>query len=168
MKSQIDRLDKKILSMITQDARVPYLEVARECGVSGAAIHQRVQKLEQMGVLQGSAFMIDTYRIGYCTCAYIGIMINDLSKYNAVVKALSNIQEIVECHSVTGHYALMVKVYAKNNRDLRDIIIKRISKIDGISGTETLQISLDELFSRQLAPFDNLSDDDHSVLELVD
>lgn len=70
---QIDSLDKKILSIIQGNARVPFLEVARECGVSGAAIHQRVQKLTKMGVITGSEFILDPKKIGYYTCAYIGI-----------------------------------------------------------------------------------------------
>ena len=65
----LDNLDKKILRMIAEDARVPFLEVARACNVSGAAIHQRIQKLTNLGVLQGSQFLISPEKIGYETCA---------------------------------------------------------------------------------------------------
>ena len=64
-RSQIDNLDKKILSFVTQNARVPFLEVARECNVSGAAIHQRIQRLTNIGVIKGSEFIVDPAAIGY-------------------------------------------------------------------------------------------------------
>lgn len=151
---RIDRLDKKILQMISQDARIPFLEVARECNVSGAAIHQRIQKLRNMGVLIGSEFIVDTYKIGYQTCAYIGIMLTDVKMFNAVVDELKKIPEVVECHYTTGKYAMFIKMYAKDNRHLLRLILDKISTIPGVSGTETFQLSLDEIFHRQLSVFD--------------
>lgn len=151
---RIDRLDKKILQMISQDARIPFLEVARECNVSGAAIHQRIQKLRNMGVLIGSEFIVDTYKIGYQTCAYIGIMLSDVKMFNSVVEELKKIPEVVECHYTTGKYAMFIKMYAKDNRHLLRLILDKISTIPGISGTETFQLSLDEIFHRQLSVFD--------------
>ena len=151
---RIDRLDKKILQMISQDARIPFLEVARECNVSGAAIHQRIQKLRNMGVLIGSEFIVDTYKIGYQTCAYIGIMLTDVKMFNTVVDELKKIPEVVECHYTTGKYAMFIKMYAKDNRHLLRLILDKISTIPGVSGTETFQLSLDEIFHRQLSVFD--------------
>ena len=151
---RIDRLDKKILQMISQDARIPFLEVARECNVSGAAIHQRIQKLRNMGVLIGSEFIVDTYKIGYQTCAYIGIMLTDVKMFNTVVDELRKIPEVVECHYTTGKYAMFIKMYAKDNRHLLRLILDKISTIPGVSGTETFQLSLDEIFHRQLSVFD--------------
>ena len=151
---RIDRLDKKILQMISQDARIPFLEVARECNVSGAAIHQRIQKLRNMGVLIGSEFIVDTYKIGYQTCAYIGIMLTDVKMFNTVVDELKKIPEVVECHYTTGKYAMFIKMYAKDNRHLLRLILEKISTLPGVSGTETFQLSLDEIFHRQLSVFD--------------
>lgn len=151
---QIDRLDKKILQLISKDARVPFLEVARECNVSGAAIHQRIQKLKNSGVVKGSEFIIDTYRIGYQTCAYIGVNLSDNDKFLSVVEKLKEIPEVVECHYATGKYSMFIKIYAKDNRHLLQILLERVGKIDGVSHTETFQISLDEVFHRQLSVFD--------------
>lgn len=160
MKHQIDHLDKKILKLISQNARIPFLEVARECNVSGAAIHQRVQKLINLGVIKGSQFVIDTYKIGYQTCAYIGINIKDMSLFNDVIARIRAIPEIVECHYTTGKYAVLVKVYAKDNKHLLNIILDRITSIEGVGNTETFQMSLDEIFNRQLAAFDDDNDAD--------
>jgi Lrp/AsnC family transcriptional regulator for asnA, asnC and gidA len=150
----IDRLDKKILQLISQDARIPFLEVARACNVSGAAIHQRIQKLKNIGVIKGSEFIVDTYKIGYQTCAYIGIVLSDIKKFNSVVDQLKKIPEIVECHYATGKYSMFIKIYAQDNRHLLQIILEHLTLIDGVQHTETFQLSLDEIFKRQLNVFD--------------
>ncbi|MFZ4581569.1 MAG: Lrp/AsnC family transcriptional regulator [Paludibacter sp.] len=162
---QIDRLDKKILQLISQDARIPFLEVARECNVSGAAIHQRIQKLRNTGIIKGSEFVIDTYKVGFQTCAYIGITLNDVKSFVSVVDELKKIPEIVECHYATGKYSMFVKIYAKDNRHLLQIILEKMTAIKGIAHTETFQISLDEVFRRQLSVFEieashEVNDDD--------
>ena len=152
---QLDSLDRKILSMITTNARIPYLEVARECNVSGAAIHQRIQKLRSNGIIKGSEFIIDNYKVGYQTCAFIGISLSDIKVFATIADELKKIPEIVECHYSTGKYPLFVKIYARDNRHLLQILVDKITKIKGISHTETFQISLDEVFSRQLTIFDD-------------
>ena len=146
----LDELDRKILSLVAENARMPFLEVARECNVSGAAIHQRIQKLNNLGVIKGSEFIIDTYKIGYQTCAFLGVVLKDLSYVPNVIESMKQIPEIVECHYSTGKYAMFIKVYAKDNKDLLHIILDKIAEIPGVLTTETFQVSLDEIFSRQL------------------
>lgn len=161
MKHQIDRLDKKILKLISRNARVPFLEVARECNVSGAAIHQRVQKLSALGVIKGSEFILDTGKVGYHTCAYVGITVSDSSKNDYIIEALRQIPEVVECHYTTGRFALFVKIYAHDNRHLLGIIVNKISAISGVDSAETFLLSLDEVFSRQLSAFEGEDDWDN-------
>lgn len=153
MGQQIDRLDKKILRLISQNARIPFLEVARECNVSGAAIHQRVQKLQSLGVIKGSEFVIDTYKIGYQTCAYIGIILSEISNFKDIVASIKAIPEVVECHYTTGKYAMFIKIYAKDNKHLLQLILEKLSSIKGVAHTETFQLSLDQIFQRQLSVF---------------
>lgn len=160
MKHQIDKLDKKILRLISRNARIPFLEVARECNVSGAAIHQRVQKLSNLGVIKRSEFVIDTYKIGYQTCAFIGVTLRDHNLFTNVIEELKKIDEIVECHYTTGRFAIFLKVYAKDNRDLLNVILRKISNIEGVKNTETFQMSLDEIFNRQLSVFDTLDEEE--------
>ena len=113
---KLDSLDYKILKMLSLDARKPYLEVSRACGVSGAAIHQRIQKLYSMGVINGSITLINPAAVGYDTCAYVGIFLNDSSKYDEVVAHLQEMPEVVECYITTGKYDMFVKLYAKKQR----------------------------------------------------
>jgi Lrp/AsnC family transcriptional regulator for asnA, asnC and gidA len=144
----LDDLDKKILNLIVNDARKPFLEVARECNVSGAAIHQRIQKLTQSGFIRGSEFVLDNEKIGYETCAYMGIFLKNPEQFPAVTEALAKIPEIVECHYTTGQYDLFIKVYAKNNQHLLNIIHNKLQPL-GLARTETL-ISFKETFHRNL------------------
>ncbi len=134
---ELDELDEKILRLIIDNARIPFLEVARECGVSGAAIHQRVQKLIHLGVIKGSEVVVDAEKIGFETCAYVGIFLTSPSTFDYVVKELEKIPEVVECYYTTGQYDLLIKVYAKNNKDLLRIIHSELQPL-GLSRTETL------------------------------
>jgi Lrp/AsnC family transcriptional regulator for asnA, asnC and gidA len=144
----LDNLDKKILRMIAEGARVPFLEVARACNVSGAAIHQRIQKLNNLGVLKGSQFVIDPEKIGYETCAYVGLNLKHPESFDKVVKALKDIPEVVECHYTTGDYDMFIKIYARNNHHLLDIIHDKLQPL-GLSRSETI-ISFGSAFERRL------------------
>ncbi|WP_311589674.1 Lrp/AsnC family transcriptional regulator [Prevotella disiens] len=148
----LDQLDKKILCLIAEDARIPFLEVARECKVSGAAIHQRIQKLTNLGVLKGSQFVIDPEKIGFETCAYMGLNLKNPENFDEAVEALKKIPEIVECHYTTGEYDLFIKVYAHNNRHLLDIIHDKLQVL-GLSRSVSL-ISYNAVIDRPLPIID--------------
>ena len=145
----IDDLDRKILKLITANARIPFLEVARECGVSGAAIHQRVQRLVAVGVIVGSEFIVSPQKLGYNTTAYMGIYLENVTFDKKVLKQLREISEVVECHHTTGQYAIFIKIQTKTNKHLMKIIDTDLQAIDGIARTETF-ISLEEDFKRQI------------------
>lgn len=145
---QLDSLDIKILQMLANNARMPFLEIARACDVSGAAIHQRIQKLTSMGVIKGSETLIDPSMTGFDTCAYIGFFLKDPSQFKHVVEELKKIPEVVECHFTTGQYDMFIKLYAHNNDHLLHIIHEKLQNL-GLSRTESL-ISFKEVFKRQI------------------
>lgn len=145
---KLDKLDQQILRMVSEDARVPFLEVARACNVSGAAIHQRVQKLTNMGVLNGSIFLIAPEKMGYETCAFIGLNLKNPENFDSVVEALKQIPEVTECHYTTGNFDMFIKIYAHNNHHLLTIIHDRLQPL-GLSSSQTL-ISFHTAFERQL------------------
>lgn len=145
---RLDSLDKQILRLIAEDARIPFLEVARACNVSGAAIHQRIQKLTNLGILKGSQFIIDPEKIGYETCAYIGLYLKNPENFDKVVSALKKIPEVVECHYTTGGFDIFIKIYAINNHHLLNIIHDKLQPL-GLSRSETI-ISFNAAINRQL------------------
>jgi Lrp/AsnC family transcriptional regulator for asnA, asnC and gidA len=154
MAQQIDALDEKILTMIAGNARIAFLEVARACNVSGAAIHQRIQKLTNMGIIKGSEFILEPEKIGYETCAFIGLFLKDPEHFDHVVHELEKIPEVVECHYTTGEYDMFIKIYARNNHHLLSIIHDKLQPL-GLSRSETI-ISFREAISRQVALPKNL------------
>ena len=154
---KLDRLDKQILRLIAEDARIPFLEVARACDVSGAAIHQRIQKLTNMGILKGSQFIIDPEKVGYETCAYIGLNLKNPETFDEVVENLKMIPEVVECHYTTGDYDLFIKIYAINNHHLLNIIHDKLQPL-GLSRSETI-VAFNAAIDRQLPVSDIPTED---------
>jgi len=146
---QIDQVDQKILSFLVKNARMPFLEIARECGVSGAAIHQRVKKMENCGIITGSRLLVKPQALGLNVCAFIGVSLSQSNGYPKVVDALKKIPEIVECHFITGQHALLLKLYCFNHDHLMTVLIETIQNIPGIEKTETW-VSLDEAIERQV------------------
>lgn len=146
---KIDELDKKILNIIMRNARIPSKDVAVQCGVSRAAIHQRIQRLIDMKVITGSGYNVNPHKLGFNTCTYIGVSLEKGSMYREAVQALENIPEVVECHFTTGPYSLLIKLYAKDNQHLMELLNDKIQHIPGVTETETL-ISLEQSMNRQI------------------
>ncbi|OAV71742.1 Regulatory protein AsnC [Bacteroidales bacterium Barb6] len=144
---KIDKLDRRILSIISKNARIPFKDVADDCGVSRAAIHQRVQRMVEMGVVIGSGFHVNPTLLGYKTCTYIGVKLERGSMYKDVVPEFEKIPEIVECHFTTGPYTMLVKLYARDNEHLMELLNTKIQEIEGVMATETL-ISLRQSLNR--------------------
>jgi Lrp/AsnC family transcriptional regulator for asnA, asnC and gidA len=148
---KIDKLDRQILSIISKNARMPFKEVAEACGVSRAAIHQRVQRLMDMDVILGSGYHINPKILGYNTCTYIGVKLERGSMYKDVVPELEKISEIVEINFTTGPYSMMIKLYARDNEHLMELLNGKIQEIRGVTETETM-IALRESLKREI-PF---------------
>ncbi|MDD3079833.1 MAG: AsnC family transcriptional regulator [Paludibacter sp.] len=146
---KIDQLDRKILRIITQNARMPFKDVAEECGVSRAAIHQRVQRLIDLDVITGSGYFVNPKMLGYQMCVYIGITLEKGSLYKEVVDELEKIPEIIESQYTLGHYTILIKLYAKNDEHLMKLLNGRIQEIPGVASTETLT-SLDQRIRRSI------------------
>jgi len=149
LRNQLDETDLNILDIISKNARIPFKDVAEVVGISRAAVHQRVNRMIELEVITGSGYHFDPRKVDYRTCTYIGIFLDKSSFYHEVVSELEKIPEIVECHYTTGQYAIFIKVFARDNEDLKKILSDRIQKITGISSTETF-ISLEESFKRTL------------------
>ncbi len=146
---KIDGIDKIILKNLMQDARTPILSIAREVGISGAAIHQRLRKLETSGLISGSKFIINPKVLGFKTLAFVGIFLDSSSKYKEAVNRLKEIDEVIESHYTTGNYAILVKILCKDNEHLMQVLNHSIQNIKGVSRTETF-ISLEQQIDRQL------------------
>ena len=144
----LDATDRKILKFLVRNVRMPYLEIARECGISGAAIHQRIKKLEESGIIMVSRMIVNPKMLGFDVCAFISIRIQDPIMSHAVAEKIKSIPEVVECHFITGTYNAMLKLYCVDNDHLMRTIFDGILRVQGISTTQTY-ISLSEAFQRE-------------------
>ncbi|HLV61761.1 Lrp/AsnC ligand binding domain-containing protein [Galbibacter sp.] len=145
----IDGIDKEILRDLMQDARKPILEIARKIGISGAAIHQRLRKLESSGLIAGSKFVINPKKLGYATMAFIGIYLDKAMRNPEAVKQLREIPEVLECHYTTGNWSILIKILCKDNEHLMNVLNHKVQSIEGVSRTETF-ISLNQQIDRQI------------------
>ena len=145
----IDGIDKKILRALMEDARTPILEIARQVGISGAAIHQRLRKLEKSKLIAGSKFVINPKVLGYTTMAFVGIYLDKAISNPQAVKQLQKIPEVIECHYTTGNWSILIKILCKDNSHLMHLLNSQIQSIEGVSRTETF-ISLDQQIERQI------------------
>mgnify|MGYP001135209990 FL=1 len=162
----LDLLDKKILNLVADNARMPFLEVARICNVSGAAIHQRIAKMTKMGLIKGSKYVIDPEKLGYETCAYVGLYLKDPATFDDVVEKLRMIPEVTECHYTTGDYDMFMKIYALNNHHLLNIIHDRLQPL-GLSRSETI-VSFNAVIDRQLPVPEDIIEDDEDDADFDD
>ena len=153
VKNQLDPFDVRLLNELTADARTPLIQLAKKLKVSNTLIHQRIKKLREAGIINKATYDLDPWKLGYQTCAYTQIMLSDSKHHREVEKELEKIPEIVECVNTAGRYAILVKIYARDNRHLRDIIYENILKIEAIEGTNST-ISFETAFRRNVAVTD--------------
>ncbi len=146
---EMDGIDKEILRYLMEDARKPILQIASKIGISGAAIHQRLRKLEQAGVMTGSRFTVSHKILGYSTMAFVGIYLDKASRNPEAVRELKKIPEVLECHYTTGNWSILIKLICHDNEHLMQLLNKKIQAIEGVSRTETF-ISLDQQIERQI------------------
>lgn len=148
--SEIDNLDMQILSMLMEDATIPYTEIAKKLVVSGGTIHVRMKKMQDLGIIKGSNLVVDAQKVGYDVTAYLGIYLEKGSTYKDAVQHLKSIKEIVELHYTTGAWSMFAKIICRDTNHLRLVLNEQIQAISGISRTETF-ISLEENIKRQIS-----------------
>ncbi len=146
---EIDGIDKEILRDLMEDARKPILQIANKIGISGAAIHQRLRKLEQSGVVFGSKLVVNQKILGYNTMAFVGVYLDKAARNAEAVKELKKISEVLECHYTTGNWSILIKIICRDNEHLMQLLNARIQTIEGVSRTETF-ISLEQQIDRQI------------------
>lgn len=147
---EIDTVDRKILSLLMEDARMPYLEVARKLVVSGGTIHQRIEKMREAGIIEGSQLKLNLKRLGYDVVVFLGVHLKSTKDLSQVLAKLESFPEVTEAYFTTGNYALLVKVNTKNIADFHNFLVKKVQSIDSVQATESF-ISLDQPINREIS-----------------
>tara|TARA_B100000965_G_scaffold369934_1_gene357680 strand:+ start:475 stop:945 length:471 start_codon:yes stop_codon:yes gene_type:complete len=146
----VDGIDKIIIKNLLQDARTPIQVIASVAGISGAAVHQRLKKLEKAKVISGSQIILNPKILGFKTVAFIGVYLDKAIRNPEAVKQLKNIPEVIECHYTTGNWSIFAKLLCRDNEHLMELLNKNIQSVEGVSRTETF-ISLEEQINRQVS-----------------
>lgn len=135
--SQLDYIDRKIISELKTDARKAYSKIAENLNISNSLVHQRIKKMKDDGVIKKADLILDEKKLGYSTKSYVGIRLKEARLAARVVGFLEQIPEIKECNYVSGKYAIFVLIFAKDNDHLRHILYNQIHEIDGVAGTDS-------------------------------
>ncbi|MFT6632592.1 MAG: Lrp/AsnC family transcriptional regulator for asnA, asnC and gidA [Bacteriovoracaceae bacterium] len=142
-KYQIDSTDRQILGFLLEDARIPYLEIARKLIVSGGMVHQRIEKMKEAGIIEGSQIKLNLKNLGYDVTVFLGVHLKSSKKLPDVIKKLKNYPEVLEAHYTTGTYALLLKISTRNISDFHKFLIEKLQSIDEVQSTESF-ISMDQ------------------------
>ena len=147
---QIDKVDKKIISLLMKDAMMPYTEIGHRVLMSAGAIHVRMNNLQEHGIVKGTSLNLDYARLGYDLTAFVGVYLEKGSIYDKVIKRLEKIPEVVEAHYTTGVYSIFMKLVCRNTDHLRQVLNESVQSVEGIDRTETI-ISLEESIKRNIS-----------------
>ena len=147
--SDIDSTDLRILSLLIENAALPYTEIGKRVFVSGGTVHVRMKKMEQLGIVKGSQLLIDPAKLGWDISAFLGVYLDKSSLYEQVAQELERIPEVVNIHYTTGIYSIFIKIVCRDTGRLREILHDKIQKVSGIQRTETF-ISLEERINRSI------------------
>lgn len=150
-KLEVDTLDQQILRALTNDARTPYAEMAKQFSVSAGTIHVRVEKMRQAGIIEGTRIKINERKLGYDVCCFIGIILKSAKDYDKVIAKLNEFPEVVEAYYTTGNYSIFIKVMTRNIEELHTVLAGKIQGIEEIQSTETL-ISMQNPILRTIKP----------------
>lgn len=144
----LDSIDKEIIYKLIDNAKTPLSFISKNVGISTTAVHQRIKKLEQAGIIENSISFLNPKKVGYKVVSYIGVFLDQPSHYLDAIKSLKEVNEVVEAHYTTGNYTVFLKVLCRDNDHLMQILNK-IQKMKGVTRTETF-ISLEQSINRQL------------------
>lgn len=148
--SEIDNVDLRILTLLMENANMPYTEVGKRVYVSGGTVHVRMRKMEETGIVKGAQLSVDYARLGWDISAFIGIYLDKSSLYSMVAAALGEIPEVVNVHYTTGIYSIFARIICRDTQHLRQVLHDKIQKVQGIQRTETF-ISLEESVNRPVS-----------------
>lgn len=132
----MDATDRRIVELLHANGRISYAELARQIGLSGPAVHERVGKLESAGVVRGYQALLDAEAVGLGVTAFIGIVQAADSEVDDIVAAMSELDEIESCYFLAGAESFLAMVRVPTIAELEHLIV-RLNRIPGVAATRT-------------------------------
>jgi Lrp/AsnC family transcriptional regulator for asnA, asnC and gidA len=145
----LDDFDIRILKTLDQDGRMAYSAIANEMGVSNTMVHQRISRLVEQGILEGTKPILNEKKLGYDWGAFTSLSLEKDHDSKRVIEELKKIPEVTECYYITGNYTLYIKIVAKNHEHMRKLLYEEIDNIPGIAKTDSI-VELGCAFKRNI------------------
>ncbi|MBA3349860.1 MAG: Lrp/AsnC family transcriptional regulator [Actinobacteria bacterium] len=147
MAAGLDRVDHHILRLLREDGRISHAAIAKAVGLSGPAVHERVRKLEQQGVIAGYTCILDPHALNRYHAAFVMVTLSEGEEFAAdepIVARICEEPDVLEFHRIAGQDCYLLKVRTATNRDIEQLL-RRIRSIRGVARTQTTIVLSTEL-----------------------
>jgi Lrp/AsnC family leucine-responsive transcriptional regulator len=148
--AELDEIDRHLLVLVQEDCRTAYARLGEQVGLSAPAVLERIKKLEAAGVIEGYHATLDARAVGLDVTAFIGVITDSPDSLARFEEQVLAVDDVLECHHVTGEYTLLLKVKTASTSSL-ERLISRIRALDGVARTETTVV-LSTLSERSTLP----------------
>ncbi|HEY3382410.1 MAG TPA: Lrp/AsnC family transcriptional regulator [Vicinamibacterales bacterium] len=136
----LDNRDRLILTLVQRDASLAQSEIARQVGLSTAAVHERLKKLEAAGVIRRWTALVDPQAVGASITAFVEVFLDQPRHESTLLERVIGLDEVLECHHVTGEFSLLLKVRVSNMEALRQLLLHQLGSLEGVSRTRTVVV----------------------------
>ena len=137
---ELDRIDRRILALVQRDASLAQSEIAKRVGLSTAAVHERVKKLEAAGVIRRWTAVVDPAAVGAEVCAFVEVFFEHPRFEKGFVERVKKLEAVLECHHITGEFSLLLKVRVADMRALQELLLEQLSSHEGVRQTRTVMV----------------------------
>ena len=135
-----DQVDRTILALVQRDASMAQADIARHVGLSAAAVNERLKKLENAGVIRRYAAIVDPVAVGTPITAFIEVFIEHPRHEPRFLDTVLKLEEVQECHHITGEFSLLIKVKVRDMQSLQALLLERLSGFEGVRQTRTVMV----------------------------
>jgi Lrp/AsnC family transcriptional regulator, leucine-responsive regulatory protein len=134
----LDGTDLKILALLQENAKIPQAEVARAVGLTAPSVNERIRKLERGGYIRGYVAVLDERKLGHDITAFVEVFIEHPSQERGFIESVESLDEVLECHHITGEFSLLLKVRVRDMAAFRRLLIEKLNTVPGVRQTRTL------------------------------
>jgi Lrp/AsnC family transcriptional regulator, leucine-responsive regulatory protein len=133
-----DVTDRKILSLLQENAKLTQADIAKEVGLTAPSVNERIRKLERGGYIRGYVTLLDERKLGHDVTAFVEVFIEHPKHEAGFLEAVSDLDEVLECHHITGEFSLLLKVRVQDMQAFRRLLIEKLNTVRGVRQTRTL------------------------------
>ena len=134
----LDGIDRKILSLLQDDAKISQAELAKAVGLTAPSVNERIRKLERGGIIRGYVAVLDERKLGHDITAFVEIFIEHPKYESGFIEAVQELDQVLECHHITGEFSLLLKVRVRDMAAFRKLLIEKLNTVRGVRQTRTL------------------------------